>query len=87
MPPTKLSTVVEIFNSPGYTFDYGWPARTLGFKHYAVWNDTAMVYPDTAIPNTPEDSFHSDNIPVYGPYVAKIIEERIDTAMELISPS
>ncbi|KAK0451212.1 uncharacterized protein EV420DRAFT_1621866 [Desarmillaria tabescens] len=69
MPPTKVSTVIEIFYPGGFAHDYHWTTRALGMSHIAVWNDTL-----TSI--TPKD-FKGDYIPVHGPTVARIIEDRI----------
>lgn len=80
MAPTRLSTVVEIFNPPGFVHDYGWTARALGYGHYAVWNDTVRQYPDLPSPGTPEN-FQSREILVYAPLVAQIIEQRVDSIM------
>lgn len=80
MPPTKLSTVVEIFWPTGFMYDYQWTARTLRHQHFAVWNDTALVYPDLPIAHTPE-GFQSDQIPVHAPFVAQLIERGLDAAL------
>ena len=78
MAPTLLSTVVEIFGKPGFMHDYGWTARTLGMKHYGIWNDTTLEYPNYPEPKTPPEEFQSSTIPVHGEFVAKIIESRVD---------
>ncbi|KAJ7590491.1 hypothetical protein C8J56DRAFT_932994 [Mycena floridula] len=65
MPPSPLSTTIEIFIPQGY--------------HYAIWNSSYLTYPpgtyhkDVKYPN----GFHSAEIPVYGPTVARIIRERL----------
>ncbi|TFY75491.1 hypothetical protein EWM64_g8519, partial [Hericium alpestre] len=80
MPITPISTVIEIFYPTGFAHDYEWTSRALGIKHYAIWNDTSMSYPDSKLINSnyPE-GFQGTQIPVYGPHVAKIIEERADS--------
>jgi hypothetical protein len=83
MAPTKLSTVVEIFHPGGFMHDYGWTARALGYRHFAIWNDTAMEHPDLPIPEASE-TFQSNFIPVHAPLISRIIEERLDTAMSLL---
>jgi hypothetical protein len=77
MAPTRLSTVIEIFNKPGFVHDYGWTARTLGHHHYGIWNDTMFQYPDLPTAQDPE-GFHSTSIPVYAPLISRLIEERVD---------
>ncbi|KAK0438506.1 uncharacterized protein EV420DRAFT_1209337 [Desarmillaria tabescens] len=44
MPPTKLSAVIEIFYPGGFAHDYHWTARALGMSHFAVWNDTCVLF-------------------------------------------
>ncbi|TFY58957.1 hypothetical protein EVG20_g7963, partial [Dentipellis fragilis] len=80
MPVTPITTIIELFYPTGFAHDYEWTSRQLGIKHYAVWNDTSMTYPDPKIifPSYPE-GFQGTQIPVYGPHVAKIIEERADS--------
>ncbi|KAJ4486553.1 hypothetical protein C8J55DRAFT_558517 [Lentinula edodes] len=77
MPPTRLSSVIEIFYPGGFAHDYHWTARALGMKHFAVWNDTFLTHPDEPSVVYPE-GFQDDYIPVHGPTVAKIIEDRLD---------
>ncbi|KAN0134049.1 Protein of unknown function (DUF563) domain containing protein [Lactarius tabidus] len=77
MPITPISTVIELFYPEGYAHDYEWTTRALGMKHFAVWNDTSTTYPEWTLPNYPE-GFQGSQIPVYGPHVAKLIEDRAD---------
>ncbi|KAI0266733.1 hypothetical protein BC834DRAFT_873254 [Gloeopeniophorella convolvens] len=77
MPLTPISTVIELFYPTGYAHDYEWTTRALGMKHFAVWNDTSTTYPEVTWPNYP-DGFQGSQIPVHGPYVAKLIEDRAD---------
>ncbi|KAI9463734.1 hypothetical protein BJY52DRAFT_1425225 [Lactarius psammicola] len=77
MPVTPISTVIELFYPKGYAHDYEWTTRALGMKHFAVWNDTSTTAPERTWPNYPE-GFQGPQIPVYGPYVAKLIEDRAD---------
>ncbi|KAF5368301.1 hypothetical protein D9757_010526 [Collybiopsis confluens] len=79
MPPTAMSTVIEIFYPEGFAHDYHWTSRALGMKHYAVWNDTYHTHPNEPMVNYPE-GFQEDYIPVHGPTVAKIVEERLRAA-------
>ncbi|KAJ7069750.1 hypothetical protein C8F01DRAFT_526681 [Mycena amicta] len=80
MPPTRISTVIEIFYPQGFAHDYQWTTRALGMKHFAVWNDTYRTEgvgegkPSVAYP----DGFQKDYIPVHGPAVAKLIEDRVE---------
>ncbi|KAK0225525.1 hypothetical protein IW262DRAFT_693182 [Armillaria fumosa] len=76
MPPTKVSTVIEIFYPGGFAHDYHWTARALGMSHVAVWNDTYYTHPNEPDIDYPE-GFQGDYIPVHGPTVARIIEDRI----------
>jgi hypothetical protein len=39
MPITPISTVIELFYPEGFAHDYEWTTRSLGMKHFAVWND------------------------------------------------
>jgi len=77
MPVTPISTVIELFIPEGFAHDYEWTTRALGMKHFAVWNDTSRSHPDEIWPNYPE-GFQGVQIPVHGPYVAKVIEDRAD---------
>jgi hypothetical protein len=105
MPITPISTVIELFYPEGFAHDYEWTTRSLGMKHFAVWNDrcfffffgsavkrgddrtdlmplqicSAASYPDPNAkwPNYP-DGFQGEQIPVHGPFVARLIEDRAD---------
>jgi hypothetical protein len=77
MPPTEISTVIEIFYPGGFSHDYEWTTRAMGMKHFAVWNDTWASYPNTPRVDYPE-GFQGDSIPVHGPAMAKLIEDRIE---------
>ncbi|RXW20358.1 hypothetical protein EST38_g5493 [Candolleomyces aberdarensis] len=76
MKPTKVSSVIEIFCPPGFAHDYWWTARSLGMRHWAMWNDTAKTWPEKPEVNYP-DCFQKNAIPVHGPSVAKLIEDRV----------
>ncbi|KAJ7599181.1 hypothetical protein C8J56DRAFT_916015 [Mycena floridula] len=45
MPPSALSTTIEIFIPQGYVFDYEFLARNMGHRHYAIWNSSYLTYP------------------------------------------
>ncbi|KAF5325739.1 hypothetical protein D9611_000649 [Ephemerocybe angulata] len=77
MKPTRVSSVIEIFCPPGFAHDYWWTARSLGIRHWAMWNDTARTWPDKPNVDYPE-CFQQNAIPVHGPAVAKLVEDRID---------
>ncbi|KAG8997402.1 hypothetical protein FRB94_007679 [Tulasnella sp. JGI-2019a] len=77
MPVTPLSTVIEIFVPGGFATDYEWTARTLGMRHFAVWNDTWHTYPNAPNVDYPE-GFQGDQIPVHGPSIARLVEDRIE---------
>ncbi|KAF9007113.1 hypothetical protein BDQ17DRAFT_1238475 [Cyathus striatus] len=77
MQPTRVSTVIEIFYPEGFAHDYQWTTRALGMSHYAVWNDTLRTHPNKPDVNYPE-GFQGESIPVHGPTVAQLIEDRVD---------
>jgi hypothetical protein len=76
MDPKRVSTVIELFYPQGFAHDYYWTTRALGMRHYAVWNDTYHTYPDKPQVDYP-DGFQGDAIPVHGPGIAQLIEDRI----------
>ncbi|KAH9940546.1 uncharacterized protein BXZ73DRAFT_98977 [Epithele typhae] len=76
MPVTPVSTVIEIFYPGGFAHDYHWTSTALGMRHFAVWNDTFLTYPNEPSVNYPE-GFQGTQIPVYAPTIVQIIEERI----------
>ncbi|KAF9487953.1 hypothetical protein BDN71DRAFT_1404003 [Pleurotus eryngii] len=79
MPPSRLSTVIEIFYPRGFAHDYQWTATALGMAHFSVWNDTYVYHSAADKPdvNYPE-GFQSNQIPVHGPAIAKLIEDRVE---------
>ncbi|KAF9653910.1 hypothetical protein BDM02DRAFT_3107056 [Thelephora ganbajun] len=77
LTPSRYLTVVEIFFPGGFTHDYEWTTRAMRGRHFAIWNDTYHTYPDTPGVAYPE-GFQGTSIPVYGPMVAKVIEDRLD---------
>ncbi|KAF9525434.1 hypothetical protein CPB83DRAFT_859556 [Crepidotus variabilis] len=81
MPSSPQSTIIEIFYPKMYLHDYEMLALNVGHKHYAVWNDTFVTYPEgETFPGTrtgPE--LHSVTIPVQGQTVAQIVRERLAT--------
>ena len=70
MPLTPLSTVIEIFVPGGFAKDYEWTARSLGMKHFAVWNDT-YVPPSFSFPLT-------SNSPLSSRYATHPTEPKVD---------
>lgn len=56
----KISTLlsIEIFFDDVFVFDYALPARALGHRHYAVWNDRVV---DTVGDNISLKTNHSDS--------------------------
>ncbi|KAJ7894098.1 hypothetical protein B0H13DRAFT_2339395 [Mycena leptocephala] len=80
MQPTRISTVIEIFYPQGFAHDYQWTTHALAMKHFAVWNDTFRTTgrgegkPDVAYPV----GFQGNYIPVHGPAVAQLIEDRVE---------
>ncbi|KAG9083404.1 hypothetical protein FRC06_004551 [Ceratobasidium sp. 370] len=77
MPLSPLATVIEMFYPGGFARDYQWTSTALGMRHYGIHNDTAFTEPSLPRVDYPE-GFQGNAIPVYGPFVAKLIEERID---------
>ncbi|KAJ7615753.1 hypothetical protein DFH06DRAFT_1286133 [Mycena polygramma] len=79
MPPTRVSTVIEMFYPGGFAHDYQWTARALGMKHFAVWNDTYRTEgvgegkPSVDYP----EGFQGNSIPAHGPAIAQLIEDRV----------
>lgn len=39
LKPSLRTTVIEIFFTGGFLYDYEYTARVLGHKHYGVWDD------------------------------------------------
>lgn len=39
LKPSTRTTVIEIFFTTGFLYDYEYTARVLGHKHYGVWFD------------------------------------------------
>ncbi|KAJ7505244.1 hypothetical protein B0H11DRAFT_1977680 [Mycena galericulata] len=80
MPPTRVSTVIEMFYPQGFAHDYQWTTRALGMKHFAVWNDTYRTEgvgegkPNVDYP----DGFQGNYIPAHGPAIAQLIDDRVE---------
>ncbi|KAJ6605665.1 hypothetical protein B0H10DRAFT_2167111 [Mycena sp. CBHHK59/15] len=77
MPPTRISTVIEMFYPGGFAHDYQWTTHALGMTHFAVWNDTYRTYPNKPDVKYP-DGFQDDYIPAHGPAIAQLIEDRAE---------
>ncbi|KAG9078831.1 hypothetical protein FS749_009101 [Ceratobasidium sp. UAMH 11750] len=77
MPLSPLATVIEMFYPGGFARDYQWTSTALGMRHYGIHNDTSFTEPSLPRVDYPE-GFQGNAIPVHGPFVAKLIEERID---------
>ena len=41
------STVIELFYPGGFSADYEFTARSIGIRHYGVWDDQVFTDPDT----------------------------------------
>ncbi|KIM42075.1 hypothetical protein M413DRAFT_71332 [Hebeloma cylindrosporum] len=76
MKPNRASTVIEIFYPKGFAHDYHWTTRSLGMTHVAVWNDKIYTHPEKPGVDYPE-GFQGNEIPVHGPTIAKLIEDRV----------
>jgi len=81
MPPSPRSTVIEIFFPKAYIHDYVMLSRNVGHKHYAVWNDTTLTFPEgkwfKGVEHGRREDSHGNNIPVHGQTVAQVIRERL----------
>ncbi|CAA7268596.1 unnamed protein product [Cyclocybe aegerita] len=81
MPPSPRSTVVEIHFPKTYNHDYVMLSRNMGHKHYAVWNDTTLTFPEgqwfKGVAGGRREDAHGNSIPVHGPTVAQLIRERL----------
>ncbi|KAF9484502.1 hypothetical protein BDN70DRAFT_928375 [Pholiota conissans] len=80
MKPNRWSSVIEIFYPGGFAHDYEWTARALGMRHYTIWNDTYLTYPNEPAVVYPE-GFQGTDIPVHGKAVAKLIEDRLEDTL------
>ncbi|KAJ6614757.1 hypothetical protein B0H10DRAFT_2043945 [Mycena sp. CBHHK59/15] len=78
MPPSRLSTTIEILVPKGYVFDYEMLARNMGHRHYAVWNDTFLTYePGTYHKGVNYPPGFHGIISAHGPTIAQIIRDRL----------
>ncbi|KAF8995423.1 hypothetical protein BDQ17DRAFT_1310868 [Cyathus striatus] len=77
MKPTRLSAVLEIFYPGGFARDYEWTTRSLGIRHFSIWNDTYFTHPNEPMLGYPE-GFHGTSIPVHGRTVAHLIEDWLE---------
>ncbi|KAF8335775.1 uncharacterized protein EI90DRAFT_3152800 [Cantharellus anzutake] len=77
MPRRPISTVIEIFYPKGFAKDYQWTAEALGHKHFSIWNNSYFSSPNLPWVNYPE-GFQGTQIPVHGPTVARLIEDRVE---------
>ncbi|KAK7035224.1 hypothetical protein VNI00_011991 [Paramarasmius palmivorus] len=78
MKPTPVSAVIELFYPGGFAKDYKWTTRALGMRHFAVWNDTALTYPNQPQYADYSEGFQGNYIPVHGPTIAKVVEDRLE---------
>ncbi|KAF5329815.1 hypothetical protein D9619_009331 [Psilocybe cf. subviscida] len=76
MNPNRYSTVIELFFPKGFAHDYQWTARSLGMSYFPVWNDTYHIWPEKPTVNYLK-GFQGNSIPVHGPTVAQLVEDRI----------
>jgi len=76
MPPTPISTVIELFYPGGFAHDYEWTTRAMGMKHFAIQNSTFYTHPRIPWVDYPE-GFQGPAIPVHAPTIVKLIEDRI----------
>ncbi|KAF9071795.1 hypothetical protein BDP27DRAFT_1446016 [Rhodocollybia butyracea] len=79
MPSSPWSTVIEIFAPGGYFFDYRFLSRSVGHRHYAVWNDTFVTEREAPKAYTEAEGMQGNEIPVYGPGVIDLIRQRLAT--------
>jgi len=74
MPLTPITAVIEMFFPKGYARDYQWTANALNMKHFGIWNDSYVTYPELPYAVYPE-GFHDFHIPVHAPFVVSLIED------------
>ncbi|KAH8826483.1 hypothetical protein DL96DRAFT_1284010 [Flagelloscypha sp. PMI_526] len=90
MPHSNISTVIELFYPTGFAHDYQWTSFALGHGYAAVWNDTHHSHHPKMWPNYPngqngDGGFQGNHIPVHAPYVAQLIEGRVEGAVDLMT--
>lgn len=82
MPPTRFATVIEIARA--HEFQHEWTSRrALGFKHFAVRNDTWYTSPSPGFQSSEfvEEGNMGSTIPLHAETVADIIERRLEGLM------
>jgi hypothetical protein len=90
MPHSNISTVIELFYPIGFAHDYQWTSFALGHGYAAVWNDTHHSHYPKMWPNYPngqdeDGGFQGNHIPVHAPYVAQLIEGRVEGTVDLMN--
>jgi hypothetical protein len=75
-PLNPRATVIEFFFPGGFAEDYEFTARTLGIKHYGMWDKESFTAPDTPKIAYPE-GFQGNEIPLNGKAVADLITQRL----------
>jgi len=76
LKPSTRTTVIEIFFTTGFLYDYEYTARVLGHKHYGVWFDRYFSYPGLPKEQGPE-GFHGSQITVNATLVVELIHRRL----------
>jgi len=76
MARSPITAVIEVFYPKGFAHDYEWTAKALGMKHFGIWNDTYFGEHNMPGVDYPE-GFQGEQIPIFGPTVAKLIEDRV----------
>jgi len=77
MARSPITTVIEILYPSGFVHDYEWTAKALGMKHFGIWNDS--YFGESNLPDEVNyvEGFQGTEIPVHGPTVATLIEDRV----------
>ncbi|KAG9024182.1 hypothetical protein FRB95_011966 [Tulasnella sp. JGI-2019a] len=82
MRPSSKSTIMEFFAPEGISYDFQYPAKMLGIRHYGFWDKTAWTEPkvprksDFKHNGTPV-GFSGMDIPIDADAVVKLCIERL----------
>ncbi|KZP34298.1 hypothetical protein FIBSPDRAFT_719926 [Athelia psychrophila] len=81
MPPSAVSTVIEMFYPGGYAHDYEWTSKALGHRYFGTWNDTSFT--DANLPTyvSYPEGFQGTEISITPSVITGIIDSRLMTSM------
>ncbi|KAG8884674.1 hypothetical protein FRB98_002274 [Tulasnella sp. 332] len=85
MTPGASSTVLEFFAIEAFAYDFMYPAKMLGIKHYGFWNNVTWSWPEPGFPRKPDypqhrgqpAGFQGNDIPIDADAVIKLCVERL----------